>query len=80
MVSEPAEHVASVAAVSTVVTPGEPVVELSQFVLPCQVHLLIRLPRSWAIRNRCAHVHEAEGTTWQRFPAAGATGDFRLGG
>lgn len=38
---EPAEHVASVAAVSTVVTPGEPVVELSEFVLSCQVHLLI---------------------------------------
>lgn len=38
---EPAEHVASVAAVSTVVTPGEPVVKLSKFVLPCQVNLLI---------------------------------------
>lgn len=43
---EPAEHVASVAAVSTVVTPGEPVVELGKFVLPCQVHLLIWLPCS----------------------------------
>lgn len=43
---EPAEHVASVATVSTVVTPGEPVVELSKFVLPCQVHLLIWLPCS----------------------------------
>lgn len=31
---------------------------------------------TWTIRNRCAHVHEAEGTTWQRFPAARATGDF----
>lgn len=38
---EPAEHVARVAAVSTDVTPGEPVVELGQFVLPCQVHLLV---------------------------------------
>lgn len=38
---EPAEHVASVATVPTVVTPGEPVVELGEFVLPCQVHLLI---------------------------------------
>lgn len=38
---EPAKHVASVASMSTVVTPGEPVVELGEFVLPCQVHLLI---------------------------------------
>lgn len=163
---EPAKHVASVASMSTVVTPGEPVVELGEFVLPCQVHLLIWLPCScqkrfilksiwtvtkiwlcinigmsdnkavrkldwpyncqmqlqlnvdqspdivprkssvkyyvhsgcskmpartsvnilhtgwftWTIRNRCAHVHEAEGTTWQRFPAARATGDFWLSG
>lgn len=35
---------------------------------------------TWTIRNRCAHVHEAEGTTWQRFPAARTTGDFWLSG
>lgn len=34
------------AAMATVVTPGEPVVKLCKFVLSCQVHLLIRLPRS----------------------------------
>lgn len=43
---EPAEHVTSMAAVSTVVAPGEPVVELGQFVLPCQASLLICLPSS----------------------------------
>ncbi len=35
---------------------------------------------TWTIRNRCAHVHEAEGATWKRLPAARATGDFWLGG
>lgn len=35
---------------------------------------------TWAVGNRRAHVHEAEGTARQRFPAAGATGDFGLGG
>lgn len=44
---EPAEHVASVAAVSADVTPGEPVVKLGQFVLSGQVHLLVRLPSSY---------------------------------
>lgn len=43
---EPAEHVPSVAAMATVVTPGEPVVELSQFVLPCQVDLVVGLSRA----------------------------------
>ena len=38
---EPAEHVASMSAMPTIVTPGEPVVELGEFVLPRQVHLLI---------------------------------------
>lgn len=35
---------------------------------------------TWAVGNRRAHVHEAEGAARQRFPAAGATGDFGLGG
>lgn len=43
---EPAEHVTGVATVATVVAPGEPVVELGQFVLPCQADLLIGPPRS----------------------------------
>lgn len=35
---------------------------------------------TWAIGNRRAHVHEAEGAAGQRLPAAGAAGDFGLGG
>lgn len=46
---EPAEHVTRVAPVATVVAPGEPVVELGQFVLPGQVPLLVRPPRAWGV-------------------------------
>lgn len=35
---------------------------------------------TWTVGNRCAHVHEAQSTAWERFPAAGAAGDFRFGG
>lgn len=49
---EPAEHVSGVAAVATVVTPGEPVVELSELVLPRQVPLLLRLPRHWRRKKK----------------------------
>lgn len=52
LLPEPAEHVAGVAAMSTVVTPGEPVVELSQFVFPRQVHFFIRLTSSCKKKKR----------------------------
>lgn len=32
------------------------------------------------VGNRCAHVHEAEGTSRQWLSAPRATGDFRFGG
>lgn len=35
---------------------------------------------TWTVGNRRAHVHEAQSTAGQRFPAAGAAGDFRFGG
>lgn len=35
---------------------------------------------TWTVGNRRAHVHEAQSTAGQRFPAPGAAGDFRFGG
>lgn len=35
---------------------------------------------TWTVGNGRAHVHEAEGAAGQRLPAAGAAGDFGLGG
>lgn len=35
---------------------------------------------TWGVRDMCAHVHEAQGTAGQGFPAAGAAGHFRFGG
>lgn len=35
---------------------------------------------TWTVGNGRAHVHEAQSTAGQRFPAPGAAGDFRFGG
>lgn len=52
-VPEPAEHVTCVTPVTTVVTPGKPVIKLSEFFVSCEISFLVCF--SWEDEGHSEH-------------------------